>query len=45
MSNHRPDPERLDRTEQSGRPLLPMAGIALLVLALLAMVVVFVLTT
>jgi hypothetical protein len=45
MSNHRPDPERLDRTEQSGRPLIPMVFLALLVLALVAMVVVFVLTT
>ena len=45
MSNHRPDPQRLDKTEQSGRPFIPMAGIALLVLALVAMVVIFVLTT
>lgn len=45
MSNHRPDPERVDRTEQSGRPFIPMVGVALLVLALLAMLVIFVLTT
>jgi hypothetical protein len=45
MSNHRPDPQRLDRTDQSGRPVVVTAALALLVLVLVAMVVVFALTT